>query len=255
MVIAIIAILAAILFPVFARARENARRISCVSNVKQLMLGVLQYTQDYDSHYPGWWVNSTPTWDHPEGAGWWMNQIQPYVKSTQLYACPSDGRPFSPTTNRDNGNQACGYGYAIVPGSGAMGNSPTGPYYKNSYGANEWIISTRSPYNNESAIPNPASTALLAEAIGPLFHDWDNGQGLYGRVGYSRAGAWGIWDDVQNVSRWEKFSGHMQDGNVIGYADGHAKYLKTRQIRWPGDPDPANPQVEVPVVAPFNLPQ
>src|SRR3569833_1960098 len=47
-VIAIIAILAAILFPVFARARENARRTSCMSNLKQIGLGVMQYTQDYD---------------------------------------------------------------------------------------------------------------------------------------------------------------------------------------------------------------
>src|SRR5471032_329947 len=51
-VIAIIAILAAILFPVFARARENARRASCQSNLKQLTLGILQYTQDYDGCYP-----------------------------------------------------------------------------------------------------------------------------------------------------------------------------------------------------------
>ena len=51
-VIAIIAILAAILFPVFARARENARRTSCVSNVKQFSLALMQYTQDYDERYP-----------------------------------------------------------------------------------------------------------------------------------------------------------------------------------------------------------
>ena len=51
-VIAIIAILAAILFPVFARARENARRSSCQSNLKQLGLGVAQYVQDYDETFP-----------------------------------------------------------------------------------------------------------------------------------------------------------------------------------------------------------
>src|SRR5215216_4432933 len=51
-VIAIIAILAAILFPVFARARENARRTSCLSNLKQLSLGIMQYTQDYDERLP-----------------------------------------------------------------------------------------------------------------------------------------------------------------------------------------------------------
>src|SRR5476651_533107 len=52
-VIAIIALLAAILFPVFARARENARRATCQSNLKQIGLGVAQYTQDYDDRLPG----------------------------------------------------------------------------------------------------------------------------------------------------------------------------------------------------------
>src|SRR5690349_4775228 len=51
-VIAIIALLAAILFPVFARARENARRASCQSNLKQIGLGIMQYTQDYDDRLP-----------------------------------------------------------------------------------------------------------------------------------------------------------------------------------------------------------
>src|SRR5687767_16034754 len=51
-VIAIIAIIAAILFPVFARARENARRSACSSNMKQLGLAVIQYAQDYDEIMP-----------------------------------------------------------------------------------------------------------------------------------------------------------------------------------------------------------
>src|ERR1700742_4223315 len=51
-VIAIIAILAAILFPVFAQAREAARKTSCLSNTKQLGLGIMQYVQDYDETYP-----------------------------------------------------------------------------------------------------------------------------------------------------------------------------------------------------------
>src|SRR5690606_23019122 len=60
-VIAIISILAAILFPVFARARESARRASCLSNLKQIGLGIMQYTQDYDERYPTnyWWSGSS----------------------------------------------------------------------------------------------------------------------------------------------------------------------------------------------------
>lgn len=92
-VIAIIAILAAILFPVFARARENARRASCQSNLKQIGLGFAQYTQDYDEKYP----LEVACFD---GAAcndyeYWPSLIQPYVKSKQLFVCPSDSSPFT----------------------------------------------------------------------------------------------------------------------------------------------------------------
>jgi type II secretory pathway pseudopilin PulG len=90
-VIAIIAILAAILFPVFARARENARRSSCQSNLKQLGLAVIQYVQDYDEKYPlAGRQGEAPTtmtdwWWQP-----WPTEVQPYIKSTQVFRCPSD---------------------------------------------------------------------------------------------------------------------------------------------------------------------
>jgi prepilin-type N-terminal cleavage/methylation domain-containing protein/prepilin-type processing-associated H-X9-DG protein len=84
-VIAIIAILAAILFPVFARARENARRASCQSNLKQIGLGMMMYTQDYDGRYPmAEWTTS------PAVDGAWPVLLQPYLKSVQIFHCPSD---------------------------------------------------------------------------------------------------------------------------------------------------------------------
>ena len=96
-VIAIIAILAAILFPVFARARENARRSSCTSNLKQIGLGIIQYAQDYDEKLPRNWVgsNGTDYNGNPIGVKW-MDMVQPYIKSTQLFNCPSDsvGLPY-----------------------------------------------------------------------------------------------------------------------------------------------------------------
>ena len=87
-VIAIIAILAAILFPVFGRARENARRSSCQSNLKQVGLGILQYTQDYDERFvPGAFWNTSVT---PNDEAPFQVLVQPYMKSRQVFSCPSN---------------------------------------------------------------------------------------------------------------------------------------------------------------------
>jgi len=79
-VIAIIAILAAILFPVFAKAREKARQTSCLSNLKQLGLGAIQYAQDYDER----WVR----YRYPNPY-FWPHKLEPYLKNTQILTCPS----------------------------------------------------------------------------------------------------------------------------------------------------------------------
>ncbi len=89
-VIAIIAILAAILFPVFARAREKARQSSCLSNVKQIMLAVQMYVQDYDELLP----EGTSYWESPwapgvADAGPWYALLMPYIKNEQVLVCPS----------------------------------------------------------------------------------------------------------------------------------------------------------------------
>jgi len=98
-VIAIISILAAILFPVFAKVREKARQTSCASNMRQLSLAFIQYTEDYDEVLPGagdlgfqasegGWVNivhyAPSTFNVAGGA------IYSYVKNPQIYVCPSD---------------------------------------------------------------------------------------------------------------------------------------------------------------------
>lgn len=101
-VIAIIAILAAILFPVFAQARERARSISCLSNCRQLGIGISSYIQDYDETFPFAWGGPAAT-----GAGTWPKAVDPYIKngfrpgpatdpnlywqaSKGVYHCPSD---------------------------------------------------------------------------------------------------------------------------------------------------------------------
>ena len=106
-VIAIIAILAAILFPVFAQAREAARKATCISNLKQVGLGILMYAGDYDETFP---------WAHnplgPVATKGWYDLVEPYVKigtegaavgwarkKVAFYTCPSffnDSRPKQP---------------------------------------------------------------------------------------------------------------------------------------------------------------
>ncbi|NLB97227.1 MAG: DUF1559 domain-containing protein [Armatimonadetes bacterium] len=98
-VIAIIAILAAILFPVFARARENARKANCQSNLKQMATAAMQYAQDYDETLMRTAVNPGSVW-----YGWsWL--LQPYVKSTDIFTCPS--KPSA----KWNGTSLAGFGY------------------------------------------------------------------------------------------------------------------------------------------------
>src|SRR5437667_7399959 len=82
-VIAIIAILAAILFPVFAQAREKARQATCLSNARQMGLGLSMYVQDYDETYP--WAIHTLDTINPT----WAGLIYPYVKNLAVFACPS----------------------------------------------------------------------------------------------------------------------------------------------------------------------
>ena len=157
-VIAIISILAAILFPVFARARENGRRTSCLSNMKQLGLGVMQYQQDNDEMYPqAYWYKN----DQGDLNGYmqWSGATMPYVKSEQLYVCPSDPNKGLPPTN---------------PQDPSYSSAPTDPptdaqVARISYTANAALMPrkrrTVDPANvvNMSAVDTPAEVIMFAE--------------------------------------------------------------------------------------------
>ncbi len=186
-VIAIIAILAAILFPVFARARENARRSSCQSNLKQIGLGILQYAQDYDEKYPFAGNTSGPAIN-------WGQTTQPYLKSNQVFACPS------------NPNVA-----------NFMGNSspPPTPRIPVSYAMNYEIGNENYSAQAGMSISNiqeVATRILVAERVGG-----DNSQpGVM----------WIDWTGDQ--FRDNGFAGHLGTSNYL-FADGHVKSLRPTQ--------------------------
>jgi prepilin-type N-terminal cleavage/methylation domain-containing protein/prepilin-type processing-associated H-X9-DG protein len=142
-VIAIIAILAAILFPVFAQAREKARQTSCLSNSKQLGLGILQYMQDYDESYP---LAIRANW-----ANGWAITTQPYVKSYDVFRCPSDS-----DYNVQAGWMGVGISYGANMNWGGSGSSPWGPMGSWS----SWVLY---PSRTEAEVARVADTILLAE--------------------------------------------------------------------------------------------
>src|SRR5438445_4426743 len=86
-VIAIIAILAAILFPVFAQAREKARQTGCLSNLRQVGLGLQMYAQDYDEVLPT--SVDTANFADPKAPTNFLGALIPYIKSKRIFVCPS----------------------------------------------------------------------------------------------------------------------------------------------------------------------
>jgi prepilin-type N-terminal cleavage/methylation domain-containing protein/prepilin-type processing-associated H-X9-DG protein len=215
-VIAIIAILAAILFPVFARARENARRASCQSNLKQIGLGILQYTQDYDEMLPPARGVIATNVNAP-----WHFLVQPYVKSVQLFKCPSN----TSTANSGNVNNTNTNGIPAIPVSytanGASPNVSAGNNDAANNPSNSGTPTTGRPMNQNSAaalasLDSSATTLLIGEVTGANAND----EKYYSPVLQIAASATD-----------SRLTNHLGMSNWL-FADGHVKALKpTATIR------------------------
>jgi prepilin-type N-terminal cleavage/methylation domain-containing protein/prepilin-type processing-associated H-X9-DG protein len=217
-VIAIIAILAAILFPVFARARENARRSSCQSNLKQIGLGLLQYSQDYDEKL----VRCSYGTSNGDGASqsdkWkWMDSVNPYVKSTQVYNCPSDALNAKYVYN--------------APGVGG-GNMAFGSYTINSaLGVGGTPPSSNSSETTLSQLGESATTLWVADASNTAT-DY-----VYRYIPVAKSGGDGVSISGSNprvLNGHSSASGkiserHLETTNVL-YCDGHVKAVKLDAI-------------------------
>jgi len=211
-VIAIIAILAAILFPVFARARENARRSSCQSNLKQLGLGMLQYAQDYDEQLPS---NQSASPNNGIQGSDWTSGIFPYVKSAQIYSCPSG------TIRASGANVPISYGYAwtnAYPTGSACGAGSCGSGGRLS--AYNQTAKTVLLYEIAGVALNPQSTANFLVGWGCKSRETyvtstGVGNGATGQLLHPNAPVW--TGTATNNAR------HFDGANYL-LVDGHVKY-------------------------------
>ncbi len=204
-VIAIIGILAAILFPVFARARENARRTNCLSNEKQQALGLMQYAQDYDERLP---ISSYRNVDSAgDTIAYWHQMIEPYLKNKQIFRCPNAHRNV-----------------------GAM---PAAPYLSNYGLPGLGNIASRNVINHYnglhlSQVNEPSRTWMIVETCYRNPTDTlykDNGYGFH----FAR------FDDIplgrgpeQGVAANHYFNHEVHlGGSNVAFVDGHVKWIKS----------------------------
>ena len=215
-VISIIAIIAAILFPVFARARENARRASCLNNLKQFGLAAMQYVQDYDGWYPREFVPTT----EPSPTGrtnivnnrWlWQEILYPYHKNFDIVSCPS-----------------------TLSGTKELGTNGVEGLAIGSYGMNEALGPPPSsgPAVHESAFINVAEKYMFMDAgsyyIRPSYVLDKNGLSYLPGAGSFKPVA---CDNVLtgDVGKDCGFGRHFGGVNMV-FTDGHAKWLKSEVV-------------------------
>ncbi|NUQ01195.1 MAG: DUF1559 domain-containing protein [Armatimonadetes bacterium] len=210
-VIAIIAILAAILFPVFAKAREKARQSSCQSNVKQLMIGTMQYVQDYDERLPLRWNGAT---QFGATAINLIDEVSPYMKNKQLFTCPS----WSVVRTTVQGDWMLSYtwaGGAPVHVAGTASGTVCPGCGKTVPSGNGYPFDGNGSYSL-SQLEAPANTIGVCElkaGEGGTDHDTTVApDGWYFRRSQVAANA------------------PHNDGNNYGFMDGHVKWLKETSI-------------------------
>lgn len=214
-VIAILAILAAILFPVFARSREQARKATCLSNLKQIGLAFRLYTQDYDGGYPNtgdpWlWVGRRWRWPimpylaigQREGANFNSRQGTP-----SILLCPSD-------TQSGTGYDATSYAY-----SAAFYHTPDqidGMTIRNLvFQLNDPGIGKDCATQTDAAVAFSAEKALVTEWFNSHVHDGGKAIGFWGTL---KPGL------VPGDDRWS-------GGRCCTFADGHTKFMPSSRIR------------------------
>ena len=224
-VIAIIAILAAILFPVFAKVREKARQTACMSNLRQVGLGVLQYSQDNDENF----VLTERGGDVDDAHEYyWGDMLQPYIKSWAMLTCPDAGQalafkasPPSPAAY----SQQWSYNYGI---NDIIDNTPACTANPDDTACSHIGVAGQAL----AAVTNPTSTVLIADNVADNV-DTDDGVADVSNdpahLGHSRHEInwqWGHRDPTHLSVNGKSQDGYPRhtNGFVLVMADGHAKW-------------------------------
>ena len=195
-VIAIIAILAAILFPVFAQAREKARQTACLSNLRQVGLGLQMYTQDYDETLPP--ANEADDFANPKAPPNFLGSILPYARSRAIFACPSSI------------DASTVYG----KGAGCTALSCT------SLHGNAVVIGRAL-----SVMPAPADVVYLDENRFRWNRAWLR------PAEYPKKGQFMYWHWDKGPEKIEQYNNVHNNGANLVFVDGHARYRAFKAIR------------------------
>jgi prepilin-type processing-associated H-X9-DG protein len=205
-VIAIIAILAAILFPVFARAREKARQTSCLNNMKQIGTSIMMYVQDYDETFPVWTMQGGTT------RVFLFDILEPYTMNHQIFECPTDSWRMS---YRD-GYPADSVGfYGRVWDVSYWGPNDTGnaDLHTAMRGRPFWAKQTSAGIRKLALVRRPADTVMIFETSGM----WPES---HGNMGFDASGNPLPMSSTGAVGTM-RYRHNMQMNAC--YADGHAK--------------------------------
>jgi prepilin-type N-terminal cleavage/methylation domain-containing protein/prepilin-type processing-associated H-X9-DG protein len=205
-VIAIIAILAAILFPVFAQAKAAAKKTACLSNSKQIGIGLYMYLTDFDdslmmANYPDPSAGYTGpytqfAWNNGPGASQplWADLMMPYVKNKQIFACPVDSRPVLKKSD-----------HTAFPTSVPRLSFALNYYFFRPPGGAAALFQIGG--GSITSIPNPAGKIFIAET-GP---------------NPTPGASLGVIPEIVRPDRPWGFDRHQDGANYV-YADTHAHY-------------------------------